>query len=283
MTEGLETLRFRDGSTGDSSGSKASKKQDLIKIGRSTPASDAAPDAEFGFAVESVIGVDQRARIYPTLETPWRMITHLSLIGQGVRGTGTGFLVGPRTVLTAGHCLYYEPYFAGFASRVEVSPGRDNVTKPFGTLEGANFRVHPKWERDANPDFDLGCLTLPEPIGEELGWFALAAVDPNDLPGRFVNVAGYPTDLGGTEMYHHAGHIKAVSERRIHYDVDTAPGQSGSPVFVEAEGERVCLAVHAYGSRGSELHVGVESNSAPMLLQSTFDMINAWIEEDNAA
>src|SRR4051794_24962558 len=56
---------------------------------------------------ESVIGRDERQRVLDTDLTPWRKICSLQMrgaLGSGV--IGTGWLVGPRTVITAGHCVF---------------------------------------------------------------------------------------------------------------------------------------------------------------------------------
>jgi glutamyl endopeptidase len=63
-------------------------------------------------------------RILDTELAPWRMICALRMRGQsGAGALGTGWFIGPRTVLTAGHCVYSTSFFDGWASSIEVIPG----------------------------------------------------------------------------------------------------------------------------------------------------------------
>src|SRR5262245_15844424 len=50
-------------------------------------------------------GKDQRVAIEPTA-WPWQAIGRVNIADRVVRRYCTGTLVGPRLVLTAGHCLY---------------------------------------------------------------------------------------------------------------------------------------------------------------------------------
>lgn len=57
--------------------------------------------------LESIIGTDDRVRIQNPSVYPWRAICALRMTAKdGSRWIGTGFLVGPGTVITAGHCVY---------------------------------------------------------------------------------------------------------------------------------------------------------------------------------
>jgi V8-like Glu-specific endopeptidase len=46
-------------------------------------------------------------QITNTREVPWKRIVHLAIeAADGMRFQGTGFLIGPCTIITAGHCVY---------------------------------------------------------------------------------------------------------------------------------------------------------------------------------
>ena len=73
---------------------------------------------------ETVIGRDERVRILDTELPPWRMICALRMRGpSGAGAIGTGWFIGPRTVLTPGHCVFSRMFFGGWASTIEVIPG----------------------------------------------------------------------------------------------------------------------------------------------------------------
>lgn len=235
-------------------------------------------------ALETVIGIDERTRILDTDLDPWRMICALRMRGgNGAGAIGTGWLIGPKTVLTAGHCVYSTQFFGGWASTIEVIPGCNGNEEPFGKVTSTRFTSVDRWVNSEDPDFDMGCIHLDTAIGSTLGWFALAAMTPDQLEGYLVNVSGYPADRGmGKEQYHHRNRILRVSERRIFYDVDTFGGQSGAPVWVHETETSPPLAVgiHAYGTGGTPTTWGIIANSAPRIIPEVLAQLEAWVGQD---
>jgi V8-like Glu-specific endopeptidase len=234
-------------------------------------------------ALESIIGpTDDRVRVLDTELAPWRMVCALRVRGQtGAGAIGTGWFVGPKTLLTAGHCVHSTQFFGGWASSIEVSPGRNGGEFPFRTVRSTRFSSVNRWVEAADPDFDIGCIHLDDPLGDEVGWFSVGALSPEELEGFLVNVSGYPGDRGGgTEQYHHRNRILRVTERRLFYDVDTFGGQSGAPVWIHETDTAPPLAIgiHAYGVGGSA--DGLEANSAPRIIPGVLDQIRTWVEAD---
>ena len=238
-----------------------------------------------GGALESVIGSDDRTRILETQADPWRMICALSIKSLFGSFIGTGWFVGPRTLVTAGHCVH-EDGMGGWADRIEVSPGRNGNDFPFKTVEATRFSTVDRWIQTRDPDFDIGAIHLEEPLGEEVGWFSVGALTSQELASFLVNISGYPGDLGnGEEQWFHKNRILKTTARRIFYDVDTFGGQSGSPVWIYESDDAHPLAVgiHAYGTGGTPSDFGIRANSAPRIIPEVFDQIQAWIEADNDA
>jgi len=234
-------------------------------------------------AIETIIGpTDDRVRVLDTELAPWRMICALRMRGRsGAGAMGTGWFVGPRTLLTAGHCVYSTQFFGGWASSIEISPGRNGAEFPVRTVRSTRFSSVNRWVEAQDPDFDIGCIHLDEPLGDEVGWFGVGALAPEELEGFLVNVSGYPGDRGGgTEQYHHRNRILRVTERRVFYDVDTFGGQSGAPVWIYETDTAPPLAVgiHAYGVGGAV--GGLEANSAPRIIPEVLDQIRTWVEAD---
>lgn len=236
-----------------------------------------------GGALESVIGIDERVRILDTDLSPWRMICALRLRGPKGMAVGTGWFVGPRTLLTAGHCVYSTLFFGGWVETVEVSPGRNGATFPFGTVKTTRVSSVDRWVEKEDADFDIGCIHLDEPLGKKLGWFSVGALAADELKSFLVNVSGYPADRGaGTEQYHHRNRIKEVTGRRVFYDVDTAGGQSGAPVWIHKtpDAPPLAIGIHAYGTAGTPANLMIEANSAPRIIPEVLAQIEAWIQED---
>jgi glutamyl endopeptidase len=255
-------------------------REHLVAVGKS----DAPPPA-----FESIIGTDERIRILDTDLPPWRMICALRMRGpSGGAAIGTGWFIGPKTVLTAGHCVFSNHFFGGWAASVEVipglvGPGNDPSLRPAGSVTSDRLSSVDRWIEHEDPDFDVGCIHLNEPKGEEVGWFALAALPPDELTGYRVNVSGYPGDRGaGFEQYHAANRVLSVTDRRLFYEVDTYGGQSGAPVWIHKDPSAPPLAVgiHAYGTGGTPAALGITANSAPRILPEVLEKLKEWVEQD---
>jgi V8-like Glu-specific endopeptidase len=278
----VESPRTR-GHEGAKSGESRALKHVVVK-GKSDPI--ARPVS----ALESVIGpTDERVRILATDLAPWRMICALRMQGpSGAGAIGTGWFIGPKTVLTAGHCVFSTDFFDGWATSIEVIPGllgagSEPDKRPHGSVVSQDFSSVDRWTEDEDADFDIGCIHLTEAKGEEVGWFALAALTPEELADFLVNISGYPADRGGgNEQYHSKNRVLRVTERRIFYDVDTFGGQSGAPVWVHETDDAPPLAVgiHAYGTGGTPSAFGITANSSPRIIPEVLEKVTEWVEQD---
>lgn len=228
--------------------------------------------------LEVILGRDDRVRVTNTQDYPYRCICSLLITAQnGSMYVGTGWLVGPRLVLTAGHCVYMADE-GGWASQIEVIPGRDGTERPFGSVVATDLRSVTGWTVDGNRDFDYGAILLPEGrrYGDELGWFGYAVRMDDYFQGIDLNLAGYPGDGGPTAndgtMWQDHRRVKEVNERQITYEIDTYGGQSGSPVWeMIANGDRMGLAIHTWGTS--------TSNGATRITSDVFDNIVTWVGE----
>ena len=220
---------------------------------------------------ETIIGEDDRVKITDTQSRPWRMIAGLRLITRAPLTStfiGTGWFIGPHTLLTAGHCVYSSTDYDGWIGSIEVSSGRNGATFPYKTVTATKFFALQQWITSADPDYDIGCIQISEPLGNTVGFFKIASLSDADLNNALVNISGYPADLdNGRSQYFHANRVLRSSARRIYYDVDTYGGQSGSPVWVQdsATSEPRAVAVHAYGTSGTAPSMGITANSGPRL------------------
>jgi V8-like Glu-specific endopeptidase len=143
---------------------------------------------------------------------------------------GTGFLVSPRLLMTNHHVLPDEATaqscFVEFNAQVTIDNTPDAATR----LEldpGAFFLA------DERLDFALVQIAHPAGTpapGETFGWNRLSVQQGKLVVGEPVNVIGHPS-----------GRFKEIAVRNnallvrlddfLHYETDTEPGNSGSPVF----------------------------------------------------
>jgi glutamyl endopeptidase len=228
--------------------------------------------------LESIIGSDDRVKVNNTQVYPWRCVCSLLITAQsGAQYIGTGWLVAPRLVLTAGHCVYMSDE-GGWASQIEVMPGRNGADKPYGSAVSNQLRSVTGWTQDGNSDCDYGAILLPadKRFGEQLGWFGYAVRDDDYLKQITLNLSGYPGDGGrtnedGTQWFMARG-VKDVMDKQISYEIDTYGGQSGAPVWeMNANGSRYGVAIHTHG--------GTVTNGATRIVGEVFDNIVRWAGE----
>lgn len=225
-----------------------------------------AEQAEF-MAPESVCGRDDRVKVTATTAVPWRWICQLIITmpnGAGFRGTG--WFIGPKCVMTAGHCVYSKAN-GGWARRIEVIPGMNGAARPYGSSIGTNFRSVTGWTSSADPNFDYGCIVLPNPLGNVVGFFGFASLTNASLNNLMVNTSGYPGDKPFGTQWFNAGRVTNVTARKIYYMVDTFGGQSGSPVWRFLNGQRQAVGIHAYGGC---------PNSATRIISPVYNNMLAW-------
>ncbi len=232
----------------------------------------AAPPSSIGSAAakpENVIGVDSRVLVTDTAMTPWRCICHLEVEHEvGPVGFGTGFLIGPKAVLTAAHVIV-DPARKLKARRIRVIPGRGGATAPYGffVAEAGDCKVPDEWLRGGADDAeraasDYAVIPVPDkfetsgqPTTERLGYFGLKCFTEAEAAAKaemlLVNNAGYPYEASkpyGT-LWYNAGRVRKIDKTYIEYMVDTEGGQSGSPVYFydEKTTQRYVIAIHTTG------------------------------------
>lgn len=222
-----------------------------------------------GVDPDTVHGSDDRTQVGNTTSYPWRAIAHLEIAAaDGNNFTCTGWFIGPHTVATAGHCVYLRDN-GGWANSIRVIPGRNGNSLPYGSQYGSYFWSVKGWTNDGDSDYDYGAIILPNNnLGNATGWFGFASYSFFTLLGMGVNTAGYPGDKAYGTMWFDYGHIYWVGSRRIQYDMDTAGGQSGSPVWRLIDGNRYGVAVHTNG--------GDVFNSGTRITDEVFNNFKNW-------
>jgi len=235
-------------------------------------------------AIDSVDGAEDRHRILETDLTPWRMICALRTRSpSGSMACGTGWLAGPRTIITAGHFVHHQGFHGGWAESIEVSAGRNGSACPFSQFTTTQFTAMDRWVADANPDFNIGCIQLDRPLGDLVGWFGVASLTLSELAAARVNIGGYPADRGdGAEQHFQANRVRNIGDRSISFDLDTVGAQSGAPVWIHRtpSAPPVVVAVHANSAGGTPFDLGIAADSAPRIIPETLDMIHTWIQQD---
>lgn len=212
--------------------------------------------------------------------TPWRNICDLRITANdGTRHTGTAWFISPRTLVTAGHCLFVvnpDRPVHGMVRSVRVMPARrgeiDEDDSLFGWAEvdREDLVVHPRWEQ-GDLDFDYGAIKLREPLpGLESvnDKFNYAHFGDQDLQQSMPTLSGYPDGVPEGTQWFEINRIMQVTSHRLFYTMNTEQGQSGSPVFFQDGNENIACAIHNFGDES--LNSGVRINA------EVVEQLNEW-------
>ena len=231
------------------------------------PEGVAAEDFESHDSERIIPAGDQRVQVLAratnpsTTLFPFNTICHIS---RDIGGRGSGTLIAPRVVLTAGHVLQgagavtvtpgFNATAATAAERRPASPGNQ-------TAASSTFRQH--------PTLDLGLVLLPAAFTRPSRFMMLQP--RGDLnTATLLTIAGYPrvqgpggqVSVAGT-MWRHSDRLKltGVTATHLNYPIDTEPGQSGSPLWLLGNDQiRLLLGVHIQG--GATANTGVRITCA---------------------
>lgn len=228
---------------------------------------------------ESVIGADGRTKVPPSATSafPLSAIGQIVFVQNGSSYLCTGYLIDANSVLTAGHCSFD----AGTDDPIESAnffPGRNRsngvAVNPFGSCGMTAVWAPVQWRLAGKAAHDYSVQQLDCTIGTATGWFGMFALDgTNAFAGRRLRVEGYPGDRNFGSRWRMAGLIQRSSINTLHYPMDTAGGQSGSPLFKwnrPSCGGPCSAGVHAYGAFGSP-----PTNSGPRLTAGRIGTITA--------
>lgn len=229
---------------------------------------------------ESLIGWDTRSQVLDTAPPPTRMV---ALITNNGNQWCSGFLIGPDTLATAGHCVHpggassvwYAP--SGLRVYPAYNPGSANPA-PFGSCAVTSTMAPAGWTVGGDDQYDYAAMKLDCAVGNQTGWFGWWW-QVKSLDGELSKIVGYPGDKS-QQQWKSKDYVRFTDARRLFYGNDTAGGNSGSPVFrMRGEGDPLCsgacvMAVHAYGTYGGYPYLSY--NHGTRVTQEVSDNFFLW-------
>jgi V8-like Glu-specific endopeptidase len=225
-----------------------------------------------GLVPQSVMVNDDRSRVLATENPPWCWVCSLLITtGDGRLCLGSGWVVGPRTVITAGHCLHTRR--GGWVRRVEVLVGRNEGTRLSAHVSSDLHSVR-GWTEAKDWGYDYGAILLSDPVRPEGGLRFKVLSDKELDTLRYAHVAGYPVDRTPQGTLWGSGRALAgVRTQALLYQLSTFGGQSGGPVFYKQGPERFAVGIHTYG--------GPQANYATRITADVYTNIKEWMRMSN--
>ncbi|KAK3690501.1 hypothetical protein B0T22DRAFT_380496, partial [Podospora appendiculata] len=180
---------------------------------------------------------------------------------------GTGYLVSPDTLVTAGH-LVFDRSGLGRATLIKAFigyRGRESVTAPDSIVQAryaTKLITTSEWVKDGHISKDAAFVRLDSPFEGSVRPFLpqeTLASETNTLLG----VVGYPADKSldgsgdepGAEMFELfqtvSYDLSTSNENMLEYGISAFRGQSGAPVLrrggkVPEHGRQIVLGTHCY-------------------------------------
>lgn len=202
----------------------------------------------------AIIGEDNRREVDDVTVDPYSAIASLQVwYTDGTQVNTTGFMVSPRTMLTAAHCIVDQ---GRTVSRIEVFL-KYNGTATTPTARASSWYIcanYDESQEDCDFDDDYAIIRFSSDISSS--WFGLhVPSNPSELLGD-AYVSGYPGDIpkkSGKQFYAF-GSIVSYGSFVVEHNIDAEGGQSGAPVYRynSAEQQWQVSAIHV-GSRKSLL------------------------------
>lgn len=212
---------------------------------------------------------DPRFHVHPDANQgfPYRTIARIEYGGGNY---GTGWMLGPDLVLTAGHVVYNRGQNR-WANVQGVSIGANGNERPYGTCNVVNMYTVLGYSRDGSDNYDYGAIKVDCESGRTTGWMGLSTTEHENPNGQLVEISGFPNEKSG-ELWSDRDPIVRNNTYRLYSSTVATGGQSGAPMWQTREGCGTCsigIFTH-FRASGSERSIG------PRIRSVMIDNYQAW-------
>ncbi|MCJ1438955.1 hypothetical protein MMC27_008345 [Xylographa pallens] len=248
-------------------------RQTLAGVWDLKPATTEAPDPKSTFQLdmkndsgESVVGnEDERVKVETVHFAPGgkyrsivKLFIHYEFQDPGKWAMGTGWLIKPDLLVTAGHCTYDWSHSLGRATEIKAYTGykgKDSIQDPSVQFRtGKRIVTTAGWLKTrGSKAYDVGFIQVNKPF---TGIVPITYVETPQQGDVTIGVVGYPGDLKneitgekGAFMYEMflptKFNLATQADTMLEYQIDTYGGNSGSPVLRQPD--LASIGAHVYG------------------------------------
>lgn len=228
---------------------------------------------------------DPDERVQVSEEEPHRYACYISFKRGWSSARGSGFLIHPRLVLTAGHnqAFYpaskYFPWLLSYVTQAELYFGSTDtesyIVSEHVRLRRGQRKVHKNvyWLK-GSIDRDYSLIVLPDSSVYEAvgGYFKIAPVGESELAGKALHITGSPGDKASGELWTSSAHNHEQNAQSLYYDIYTKGGNSGSVIWTKEGNAYRAVGIHSRKFND-------QYNGALLINQEVYDQIKAWAAE----
>lgn len=192
--------------------------------------------------IKNVFDRYPRNRTEETTIAPFKWVGHLG-------GFCSGTIIGPRHILTAGHCVYSQKK-KKFKKKLFFTPGLNGSLKPFEKLKWKYAFSFKGFVKDATRNLDIGLVILEKDLDDSFGFLPLRRNDFIPSLGENLSITGYPGDRPRTTQWTVNCPLDKKEDGILSYLCDTYGGMSGSSILSNdpLTNEPVVIGVHSFGA-----------------------------------
>ncbi len=165
-------------------------------------------------------------------------VCRIKLPGDGGEAYGTGFLIGPRLLITNNHVLSSATEATQAQAEFNYEHDIDGVLR-----RTVQYNLDPGQLFYTSSELDITLVAVAPmsnsgvPV-ERYGWLPLLPLSGKSVDGEWISIIQHPNGATKQIAIHASQIIKldpnkipGITENFIHYTTDTEPGSSGSPVL----------------------------------------------------
>ena len=180
---------------------------------------------------------------------PWRVNVKLKMRWGSSWYVGSGVLVGPRHILTAGHCVYDVEHGWGWADEVIAIPGYENGSEPHGRGYNETMSTWTAWTQNGDFAWDIAIVSLDSYLGNQVNYHGYGYNNDNGyFSSNTFNNPGYPaaSPYNGEFMYTWSGTYDSVITQLLYFEQISYGGQSGSGSYTFIGGARYVFGIASH-------------------------------------